>query len=393
MSDTIFLMINSLECGGAERVMANLSKALETEYNVYLILLYRQTEEDYPAGGQIIVLDDGKKRSRPGQILFFKRELEKYAKRYQPRCIVSFLLNACLSNVLANTHAKKIISIRNYLKKQFTGVKLPVWEFFFRRVFVKADMTVSVSEQMKRDLIRNYGFTPEKSRVIYNPYTIGEINEAAAQPIEEELAALFSHPVIINLGNLGMQKGQCHLLRAFAELKKTIDDIRLVMIGKDSNVEFTDRLKRLAADLHVEDSVAFLGYRRNPHKYLSRAAIFAFPSLYEGFPNALVEAMICGLPVIAADCKTGPREILAPDTAASRMDSIEECEYGLLVPPAKQDWLDAKDPLTEDEKLLTVAMKDLLTDPAKRERYARQSIARGTMFSMDNIVGEWKDIL
>jgi glycosyltransferase involved in cell wall biosynthesis len=393
MRETVFLLINSLECGGAERVFSNLSRALETEYNLYLILLYRQTDEDYPAGGQIIVLDDGKKRSRLGQMLFFKKELEKYAKRYRPQCIVSSLLNACLCNMLANTHTKKIISIRNFLKKQFKGVKRPIWEFFFKRIFVRADITVSVSEQMKRDLIQSYGFKPEKSMVIYNPYNIREIEAAAAQPIEDEYASLFSHRVIITLGNLGRQKGHCHLIRAFAEVKKTVGDIRLVMIGKDSNVEFAERLRQLAADLRIADDAVFLGYRSNPHRYLSRAAIFVFPSLYEGFPNALVEAMVCGLPVISADCKTGPREILAPGTDGTVVDTIEECEYGMLVPAAKTDWLDAKEPLTEDEILLSKAMETLLADTAKRERYAQKSRERGNMFAMGRIIGGWKEIL
>ena len=389
----IFLLINSLECGGAERVLSNLSKALEIECDVYVILLYRQTDEDYPAGGQIIVLDDGKKRNRLGQFLFFKRKLEGYARQYHPRCVVSFLLNACLCNMIANTHAKKIVSIRNYLKKQYEGIKLPIWEFAFKHIFVRADITVSVSDQMKHDLIRDYGFKPEKSRVIYNPYNIQEITIAAKEPIEEELAPLFSRQVIINLGNVGRQKGQCHLIRAFAELRKTVDDIELIIIGKITNTAYVKKIKQLAVDLEVADDVVLLGYRPNPHKYLARSTVFAFPSLYEGFPNALVEAMICGLPVIAADCKTGPREILAPDTEASRINTVEECAYGVLVPVAEADWLDARIPLTEDEILMKKAMEDLLTDPDKREHYSQKSMERGDAFDMDNITGKWKEII
>lgn len=393
MRKTVFLLINSLECGGAERVISNLSKELEMEYDVYVILLYRQTEEDYSVGGQIIVLDDGKKRNRIGDILFFKRELERHAKQYNPQCIVSFLLNACLCNMIANTHAKKIISIRNYLKKQFKGIKLSIWEFCFRYVFKKADMVVSVSALMKQDMIKRYGFTPEKSIVIYNPYHIREIEEAAKMPVGEEFLSLFSHRVIITLGNLGKQKGHCHLLRAFAELKKTVDDIKLIIIGKSNNTEYVKKVKQLATDLHIEDDIVLLGYRQNPHKYMAKATIFAFPSLFEGFPNALVEAMICGLPVIAADCKTGPREILAPDTEKTLVNAIEECEYGILIPTAKDDWLNARDSLTQDEQMLKRAMEDLLKDTVKREHYVQKSLERSKMFAMSNIIGRWKEII
>ena len=393
MKENVFFLINSLHGGGAERVVSNLTRGFEKKYDVYVILLYEQTGEDYPAGGNIIVLNDGKPRNRISMFLFFKRELEKLACRYKPRYIISFLLNACFCNMIAKTGAKKIISIRNYVKKQFTGTKLFLWELCFRRVFYKADTIVSVTNLMKQNMIESYGFKPEKSVAIYNPYNIEEIREAAAEPIEEELAPLFTGRVIVTLGSIHRQKGHCHLIRSFAELKKGAGDIKLVIIGKPKSPGLEDKLKQLAVDLHVDDDVVLLGHRQNPHKYLSRSSIFAFPSLYEGFPNALVEAMICGLPVIASDCKTGPREILAPDTEYRRINTVEECEYGILVPAAEDDWLDACEPLTGDELLLKQAMEAMLADAEKRERYRQKSIERGNMFAMDRIIENWMEIL
>lgn len=254
-------------------------------------------------------------------------------------------------------------------------------------------MIVSVSNQMKQDMIKEYGFAPEKSTVIYNPYYTRDIVKASMEPMEEEYMPLFSHQVIISLGNVGRQKGHCHLIRAFAELKHDIDNIKLVIIGKCSNIDYVKKVKQLVKDLRMENDVVLLGYRQNPHKYLRCATVFVFPSLYEGFPNALVEAMICGLPLVAADCKTGPREILAPDTENKHVNEVEECEYGLLVPSAENDCLDSLAPLTQDEILMIKAMKELLTNVTKRKHYIKKSLERGSMFALENIIGKWKEIL
>ena len=75
-------------------------------------------------------------------------------------------------------------------------------------------------------------------------------------------------------------------------------------------VESCRRRFSVGAGLRDRRSVHFMGFDVNPYRYLSRSRVFALTSRFEGFPNALAEAMICGLPVVACDCKTGPREIL-----------------------------------------------------------------------------------
>ncbi|MCT4478536.1 glycosyltransferase [Peribacillus frigoritolerans] len=391
---TIFFLINSMHGGGAEKVVANLTLALEPKYNVYILLLNKQTSEDYTTGGQIIVLDDGIRRNKIQQYIFYKKEIEYLSKKYNPKVIISFLLNACLCNIIAKTRVKKILSIRNYLKKQFSGKRLFFWEFCFKYLFTKSDIVVSVSNSMEDDLVKNYNLRPEKSKVISNPYFIESLINAMKEPIEDEYLDFFSSRVIVNIGSLHKQKGQCHLIRAFAELKKYIPDLKLVIIGKGTNSEFELELKKLAQDLKVDKEVLFLGHQSNPHKYLKSATVFAFPSLYEGFPNALVEAMICGVPIISTDCETGPREILAPSTPFSKKAiSIEEAEYGILVPTDKKSWLNADEPLTKEESLLVIALQEILTNKEKFNYYKKASKKRGYDFSIDNVLFEWEKIL
>jgi glycosyltransferase involved in cell wall biosynthesis len=131
--------------------------------------------------------------------------------------------------------------------------------------------------------------------------------------------------------------------------------------------------------------VAFLGYQDNPFRLQRHAALFVLPSAWEGFPMVLGEAMACGLPIVSADCPTGPREFLAPatiGTAVRPLRQAEAGEYGLLLPiPADDDpasilaWVEALD--------------DLLGDVAKRARMASQSLARAEDFTRDKVGAQW----
>jgi glycosyltransferase involved in cell wall biosynthesis len=118
--------------------------------------------------------------------------------------------------------------------------------------------------------------------------------------------------------------------------------------------ELEEGLKRIAAECGIERQVYFLGWQSNPFKYMARASLFVSPALTEGFGLALLEAMACGLPVIATDCPGGQAEIVAPQGTP---------EYGMLVPVA-------------DEKALAEAITRMLGDVELRNRYIDAGLRR-----------------
>jgi glycosyltransferase involved in cell wall biosynthesis len=143
-------------------------------------------------------------------------------------------------------------------------------------------------------------------------------------------------------GRFTKDKGQWYLIRAFKKILNTIPDVRLVLLGEGKLQGYA---KKLTSDLGITDKVHFLGFQQNPFKFISQATVFAFPSLWEGFPVALVEALICKAAVVAADCKSGPRELLAPDTDfAQTSRGIEKSQYGVLIPPFDGEFKDADSP-------------------------------------------------
>ncbi|MGB5494721.1 MAG: glycosyltransferase, partial [Sedimenticolaceae bacterium] len=117
----------------------------------------------------------------------------------------------------------------------------------------------------------------------------------------------FAVPVILGAGRLTEQKDFATLLRAFARMQ-ALRPVRLVILGEG---RLRGELERLADELGVGDRVALPGFTTNPYAWLARAALFVLSSAWEGSPNVLTEALALGVPSVATDCPSGPRELLA----------------------------------------------------------------------------------
>jgi N-acetylgalactosamine-N,N'-diacetylbacillosaminyl-diphospho-undecaprenol 4-alpha-N-acetylgalactosaminyltransferase len=155
----------------------------------------------------------------------------------------------------------------------------------------------------------------------------------------------------------------------------------LILVGNGSE---ENTFKQLAQRLRIEQRVHFVGSQKNPFAYLSRAQIFILASETEGFPNVLVEAMLSKTPVIAADCISGPREILSPHTNPLTHlcvgDAVEWTEYGALTAVA-------------DTQALVLAIQTLLNNPQKAQQLADAAYQRATDFSLTHIIARYEHIM
>lgn len=388
----IAILIPKLADGGAERVASNLSIHLnENKFNKY-IFVYDANEQTYEYGGKLINLKAKAINNPLGKIYnLFKRviKMRKLKKTYNIDITVSLLSGPNLVNILSKRDDKVFLSVRNFISKSSKGFYGNIFKFLIKKLYNKSDKIIPVSKSIADDLIKNYNIEADKIKVIYNPYDINKIEKLSQEEIDDEYKEIFKKPTIINMGSLSEQKGQWHLIRAFKKVKEEIKDAQLVILGKGELEEF---LKKLANDLGLRNSVHFLGFQDNPFKYITSSDLYVFPSLFEGFPNALCEAMVCKIPVISSDCKSGPREILAPDKDKLKENQINEIEYvkyGILVPVLSDNIYSYRVELTQKEKMLGKTIVNTLDNRGLRNQYSRLGYNRVKDFSIRSIMNLW----
>jgi glycosyltransferase involved in cell wall biosynthesis len=258
-------------------------------------------------------------------------------------------------------------------------------------IYNRADLVVAVSEEIKLQLIGKYNIPKEKLKVIYNGLDIEKIIKLSKEDVEEKYRGIFNYPCIISSGRLTHQKGQWHLLKAFKKVKESVKDAKLVILGEG---ELEGRLKTLAQDLGIKDEVYFFGFKKNPHKYISRAHVFVLPSLYEGFPNSLIEAMAVNTPVITTCCRTGPMEIVDPIApVGKKVHGIEFADYGVIIPELSGNEGFAEDELEQEECMLSLAIVKMLSDSPLRESYRAKSAERSAHFDISEIIKSWIEVI
>ncbi|MCX5791597.1 MAG: glycosyltransferase [Elusimicrobia bacterium] len=336
--------------------------------------------------------------------------LPHYARRLAAVCgpgdtVLSFMQRSNFANVLAARASghRAVVCEVTQPSREFTGLRGALIKPLIRRLYPEAALTLANSRGNARDLEENFGFPPGKIKVIYNSCDTAAVAEQAAGPLPAGYDAVFRRPVIITSGRLTAAKAHWRLLCIFAEVKKTVPEAALVFLGEG---ELKRGLLCQCEDLDLAahnagggsapgaEDVFFAGFQANPFKFLARARLFAFTSLWEGLPNAVIEALACGLPVISADCRSGPRELLAPGTdPLAAAAAPEETATGLLMPPFPASPPEFGADADAQEKLWAEKIKELLADAPRLARLGGAARERAAAFAPGAKKAEWLEAL
>ena len=372
----IGLLISELNSGGAERVVSRVSKILEDKYNIYVIL-FEDTYMEYDHGGTLVNLDAPAKSGALSKVLLLLeriRKLRKKKKELKLDCVISFLDSPNMVNILSKVKGcKSAVSIRNYSASENRGSLLgKITNALYKMLYKRADKVVPVTKVIEDLYIKNYNIPKEKLKVIYNPYDIAEIEEQMKKECDYNLSKTEGKITFITVGRQMYQKGYWHLIKAFRKLHGENENTALIMVGQIVN---------LIQKFNLEDSIVLTDRHPNPFSFIAKSDIYVLSSLFEGFPNSMTEAMVCSLPIIAADCKSGPREILAPDTPIDTVSNgVEEAQFGIITTPLENEEEWESEALTEAEEHLYTAMKRMTEDKELREKYARLAKMRSESF-------------
>ena len=311
----IAIFLPALYGGGAERTMLNLAQGIHQRgHDVELVLA--QAEGPYmaqlPPSLPIVDLARGQfvSSSRTFRSL---PALMRYLRRQRPDAMLSSLTRANVvalcARRLTGTPQRLVVNEQNTFSHSASQSQSPFARWtpsLVRHSYRWADRVVGVSQGVADDLIEAVGIPQHLIDVIYNPGVTPELRHKAQAPVGHSWLQPGQPPVVLAVGSLTRQKDFDTLLRAFARLRQA-RVVRLLILGEGPERQ---QLEKRIQQLNLTQDVSLPGFVENPFAYMRHAALFVMSSRWEGLPTVLVEALYCGIPLVATDCPSGPREIL-----------------------------------------------------------------------------------
>ena len=362
--------------GGAEKVISLLLKELISDYNVYLILFYKEIHFDIPKGVNVITLCN-EKASRPFYLKAFDTikfvfQYNNAINKYNIKYAVSFLafpnlINGIIS--IINKKPKTFISERGFPTDNTTSkTSYYISKVFYPLLYNKCDKLFSNSVHINNDLKDNFG-VKIPMEIIYNPI------EQPKKVITPGSLKVKSPLNIITAGTLNKRKNHIMIIRAVENLEF---DFTLSILGGG---ELQEYLTKEIDSRHLNKNISLKGNIKNVNDYLIESNCFVLSSFTEGFPNALLEAMAMGLPSISTNCLSGPLELLNNDEPVTiEKGGFFKAKYGLLIN-------------NDDHEALKNALDYYNNNPNERERYSILSLERAQHYLLKNIYSQFNQFI
>ena len=336
---------HDLQIGGLQQVIVTLCKYIDTaKFHVSVLCLrergiYAKELERLDIPVHLLP----KKNGKTDYFAFFK--VAAFLRKNQIDIIHTHNTQPLLDGVLgALLSRRKLKIIHTDHARSFPDKKRYMFAEWFLSHFT--DKIVGVSDDTSFNLIKYEKIAPAKIITIYNgidplPFNVRVDRNKILQDI-----GIYGDGPIIGLGvRLVQQKGITYLLGAMPQILQAFPSTQLVIAGEG---ELEESLKKQAISLGISDYVHFLGPRLDMPVLLKIFDIYVLPSLWEGLPMVLLEAMAAGCPIVATD--VGGNSI-----------AVKNEVTGLLVPPKKSPEL-------------ANAVITLLSDPNKRQKMSKASV-------------------
>lgn len=359
----VMLIISALAGGGAERVIVDLAEYLVERGHTVTVGTLEGDRRDHfnlsPRINRVRANIMWESRGVLGSLLGTLRRLRIIRKLVVDVCpdvVISFIemTNVRVLLALVGTGIPVVVSERTDPRHHPVS---SAWNFLRRNSYRMADRVVVQTDNVAQ-WARSW-LPKEKVVVIRNAVRRSEHFTAPFRPPD-----MPEGRIVLGMGRLSREKGFDLLISAFAEANINCDNWSLVLLGE--GVERSALLAQ-AEKLGVADRLFMPGLQSNPGDWLYFVDIFALSSRYEGFPNALLEAMQTGVACVAYDCESGPAEIVR--------DEVD----GLLIS-------------STNSGALGQALRRLAADDVLRARLAAQARAVNQRFSIPDIYAQWQRI-
>ncbi len=394
----VLFIVSSLNYGGAQKVVSNISTSLPDYYEID-ILLNSDENIQYPYKGRLISLDVKEPGKRDGIVYQFRvfckrlRTIRRLKRMNRYDSVVSNLTSANVANILCRSYDCKTVITEVFMPSETPSFKENyIIGGLTTRYYNKADCVVAETKAIGDNLVRNHKVDIGKIYIIPNSIDTEEINRQAEREISEEEKSIFNHDkTFVTAGRMTYQKGQWHLIRAFSKVVQYDKEARLVIFGEG---ELKKYLSDLIKELKLEDNVLLYGFTDELDKYVGKCRAFVLPSMYEGMPTALLQAMAAGIPCITTDFFSGAREVLGDSqTPDEHIQETLFTDWGVLCPVFSGEFREPCDDLEHAESLFADSMIRMLSDEELWMRYSEAARIRSLDFDNKNIIQKWMDVI
>ncbi len=356
------LISSSLGVGGAERVMSIIANYWAAKGWQITILTFDDGSEPpfYDLDNRIdhrplgIENQDDYKISSVGKNLRRIRILKRAIVASRPKLVISFVNTTNIMTLLACWGLKVPTIVSEYVYSS-VGKLSTACQLLQKWAYRRADLITVETHGALSFFPSDQGYN---TFVMPNPVSL-----PSSETIESQLYTDDRH--LLAIGKLTPRKGFDLLIKAFAQVCDPHPEWTLTILGEG---EMRSELEDLCLELGIQDRVYMPGVVKNIDAHFRKADIFALTSRFEGFPVALCEAMACGVPVIATDCVSGPREI------------IHNGLDGLLV-------------VSENVDALAVGLDLLMSDPVKRQYFSHYAPKILDRFGIDPVMAIWNSAI
>ncbi len=387
----IAIIIRTLGSGGAERVAKIIGDYYADQGNeVYYFLAKTYNRQVYQVKGKVIHTGI---ESSISDIVFGNPQilwklfrssfkLRTLKKKYKIDAAISFMEECNYLNILSKGREKVITRICTILSQEAEWTNFLYNKRMIQFFYPKADRVVVMSNYAVDDMYQNFKLPLKKMVKIPNPVLPPE-------QYETDTSWKYGNKVVIAVGRLASEKQQDRIIKAFSYVAAHEPETRLVILGTGPKEKY---LKMVRKNYHLEERVLFEGLRNNVSYYLKNSRVFVMASLVEGFPNSMLEAMACGVPVITSDTPGGCGELIGKAKTEYICNNVKHCAYGILT-PYMHGTVQIDSSLTMEEQALAQAMLAVVEDDKLYDKYSRRSLKRAAMHSMERIMPKWDRLL
>ena len=391
----ILMLITNLTFGGAQRVFHDHNQLLSTRFDVRDAVFNLADGQAFETPQPVIDLAVSGGGSWLNRIANFTRRVRRLSAikhSLRPALTISHLEGADYVNILSSGGGKRLLCVHGS-KLHDANIRGPLGfirkRLIIPRLYNRADCIVTVSREIAVEL-ESMGVRKALLRPIHNFFDPATIGARSLEPLSAAEQSIFAGPpVLVASGRLAFGKQQQEMITILAGLLER-RPVRLLFLGdgelKQVLIDHALSLGlKVAEEAGGEADVLFLGFHDNPFRFQRQASLFVLASRWEGFPMVIGEAMACGLPIVSADCPTGPREFLAPATIGHAVQPLlvaERGEFGLLLP------------IPDEHEVATIdvwvkQLDQLLGDAPALAIMSRQSLARAEDFTRNKIGAQW----